>query len=101
MPQFPYASEAPSKSGALAAREDARYGARSFRPIVEERRRPAEPAHPPAEHPGRATSENPERRRTRRVRRERPDGGAFVDAAERRTQHLVSGTTVGLMTMKE
>ena len=87
MPQFPYASEAPSKSGALAAREDARYGARSFRPIVEERRRPAEPAHPPAEHLCRAAGENPEPRRTGRVRRERPDDRAFVDAAERRTEH--------------
>ena len=28
---------------------------------------------------------------------ERPDGGTFVDAAERRTEHLVPGTTVGLV----
>src|SRR6516162_226249 len=86
-----------SKSGALAPREHARHGARSLRPIVEERRRPAEPAHAPAKHPRRAAGENPERRRIGRVRRERPDGGSFVDAAERRTQHLIPGTTVGLV----
>ena len=39
------------KSGALALREHARHGARSLRPIVEERRRPSKPAHPPAKQP--------------------------------------------------
>lgn len=35
--------------GARASREYARHGARSLRSIVEERRGPTEPAHPPAE----------------------------------------------------
>src|SRR5262249_51778143 len=39
------------KSGALAPREQVRQRMRSLRPIVEEWRRPAKPAHAPAEHP--------------------------------------------------
>ena len=76
-----------SKGCALTPREHARHGARSLGSIVEERRGMAEPAHPPAEHLCRAAGENPEPRRTGRVRRERPDDRAFVDAAERRTEH--------------
>src|SRR5215472_15980043 len=39
------------KSGALAPREQVRQRMRSLRPIVEEWRRPAKPAHAPADHP--------------------------------------------------
>jgi hypothetical protein len=38
-----------SEAGALAACEHMRHGERRLRKIVEERRRPAEPAQPPAE----------------------------------------------------
>ena len=76
-----------SKGCALTPREHARHGARDVRAIVEERRRSAEPEHPPAEYLRCAAAEDSERRPRRRVRRERPDGGAFVDAAERRTEH--------------
>jgi hypothetical protein len=51
-----------SKSGALAPREHARHGARSLRPIIEERCGVAEPAHPPTKHLCRAAGENGERR---------------------------------------
>jgi hypothetical protein len=78
-------------------REHARYGARSLRTIVEERRRPVEPAHPPVEQLRRAAGEEPERRRRWRLRRERPDGGAFVDAAERRAEYRVPRAVVGLV----
>ena len=84
------------KGCTLISREYARHGARGFRAIVEERRRPAEAEHPPAEYLRCAAGEDSERRRCGRVRRERPDSGAFVDAAERRAEHLVPGTTVSL-----
>src|SRR5262249_37289928 len=83
-----------SKSRTLTLREHARHGARGIRAIVEERRRPAESEHPPDEYLRCAAGEECERRRRGRVRRQRPDGGAFVDAAERRAEHLVPGTTV-------
>ena len=86
-----------SKGGALALREQARRRAWSLRLVVEKWCRPSEPADPPAKHHGRAASEDPERRRRSRIRRERPDGGAFEDAAERQAEDLVSGTTVGLV----
>src|SRR6516164_11467337 len=52
-------------------------------------------AAPPAEYLRCSVDEDPERRRRGRVRREQPDGGTFVDAAERRAEHLVPGTTAG------
>src|SRR5262245_36418400 len=78
-----------SKACALTPREHAGHAARGIRAIVEERRRPAEPEHPPAEHLRCAAGEDSERRRRWRVRRERPHGGAFVDAAKWRAEHFV------------
>src|SRR5262249_53202669 len=83
-----------SKSCALASREDARHGAWGICAIVEERRRPAQPEQPPTEYLGCAVCEDAERRRRGRIRRERPDGGAFVDAAAGQTEYVVTGTTV-------
>src|SRR5262249_61960535 len=84
-----------SKACALTPREHAGHAARGIRAIVEERRRPAESEHPPAEYLRCAAGKDSERRRRGRVRRQRPDSGAFVDAAERRAEQLVPGTTVG------
>src|SRR5215813_9929089 len=86
-----------SKGCALTPREHARRGARSVRAIVEERSRPSEAAHPPAEHLRCAADRDPERRRRGRRRRERPDGGAFVDSAKGRAEHHVSGMAVRLV----
>jgi len=83
-----------SKGCTLTSREHARHGAGAIRAIVEERRRPGEAENPPAEYLRCAAGEDSEGRRRGRVRRERPDGGAFVDATERRAENLVPGTTV-------
>src|SRR5580704_1519363 len=85
-----------SKRGALARREHARHGARSLRPIIEERRRPGEPAHPPAEHLWHAAGENAERRWSGRIPRERRCSRVFEKAAARRTECFVQGTAAGL-----
>src|SRR5262245_5437159 len=82
---------------ARSPRVSTRATARGIPAIVEEWRRPAESEHPPAEHLRCPAGEDSERRRRGGVRRECPDGGAFVDAAERRAEHLVPGTTVGLV----
>src|SRR5579862_5194361 len=79
----------PSKSGALARREDARRRDRSAGTIVEERVRPAEPAPPPAERLRGAKNKKAERRRCGRIRRQRPGGGALVDATQRRAKNLI------------
>src|SRR5262252_3518329 len=63
--------------------------------IVKERRRSAEPEHPPAEYLRRSAGEDPERRACGCVGRKRSDGGALVDTTERRAKQLVQGTTVG------
>ena len=44
------------------------------------------PGEPPAEHLSRAAREHPKRRRRGRARRERSDGGALVNAAQRRSK---------------
>src|SRR5262245_3804973 len=58
--------------------------------------RPSPSTHQPNICDARRTK-NSERRRGGRVRRQRPDGGAFVDAADWRTEYLLSGTAVGAM----
>jgi hypothetical protein len=60
--------------------------------IVEKRVRPTEPAQPPAEKRWYAEGDEAERARRRRVRRERPDGGALEDSAKGRAEHVISGT---------
>src|SRR5262249_15077486 len=84
-----------SKGCALTPREHARHCVRGIRAIVEERRRPAEPKHPPAEYLRCAAGEDSQRRRRGRGRRGRAPRRAVGDAAERRAEHLVPGTTVG------
>ena len=75
----------------LAARERAWHRARRLCPIVKERRPLAEPSHPPAEHHRRAAAESSQGRWTWCARCERPDGRAFVTAAERWAQNFVAG----------
>lgn len=84
-----------SKGSTFARREHARHRARKVRNIVEERVRPMKPARPPAEHFRCAAGEDSQRRRRRRAGRERPEGGAFVDAAQRRAQRFVAGMAAG------
>jgi hypothetical protein len=88
------------KGCTLTPREHARHGAGAVHAIVEERRRPGEAENPPAEYFRCAAGEDSEGRRGGRVRRERPDGEAFVNAAERWAEHVVPGTTVGSMDHK-
>src|SRR5215831_17411005 len=81
-----------SKGCALTPREHARHGAWSVRAIVEERSRPSEAAHPPAEHLRCAADGDPKRRR-----REWADGATFVDSAKGRAKHHVSGMATRLV----
>ncbi len=76
---------------ASAARQDPRLGARD--PVlVEERVRAMEPACSPAEHLPAASNERAHRRWRRRIRRQRPTSGLFIDAARRRPEYLVART---------
>jgi len=70
------------EGSAFTRREYAWLGEWSVRMIVEERVRPTEPAQPPAEERWYAERDEAERARRRRVRRERPDGGALEDSAK-------------------
>jgi hypothetical protein len=65
--------------------------------IVKERVRPTEPAQPPAEKRRYAKGDEAERAWRRRVRRERPDGGALEDSAKGRAEHLISGAAISIM----
>jgi hypothetical protein len=65
--------------------------------IVEERVWSAETSQPPAEKCRSAAGEEAERGRCRRVRRERPDGGALEDSAKRRAERLISGTAISIV----
>src|SRR6516162_7541523 len=76
-----------SKGCALTPREHTRNGARGICMSVEERRRPTEPEHPPAEYLRCAAGQYSERWGRRRVRREGRDGGTLIDTAEGRAEH--------------
>jgi len=85
------------KGNALTRRKYVRHGEWSIRMIVEERVRLTEPAQPPAEKRWYTEGDEAERARRRRVRRERPYGGALEDSAKGRAKHLISGTAISIM----
>ena len=60
--------------------------------IVEEWVRTAKPAQPPAENSWYAEGDQAERKRWRRVRRQRTERGTLEDSATGRAKHLIPGT---------
>jgi len=65
--------------------------------IVEEWVRTAKPAQPPAENSWYAEGDKAQRKRWRRVRRQRTDGGTLEDSATGRAEHLIPGTAIRIL----